>query len=46
MLDGIYNNMEARVAKIVESQTLMLAKFAGKPKPNLVEDIKMMRRNE
>jgi hypothetical protein len=35
--------MEAQVAKIVESQTLILAKFAGKPKPNPVEDVKMMR---
>ena len=38
--------MEAQVAKITESQTLILAKFAGKPEPNLVEDVKMMRSSE
>jgi len=38
--------MEAQVAKIVESQTLILAKFAGKPEPNPVEEVKMVRSNE
>ena len=36
-------NMEAQVAKIAESQTLILAKFAGKPEPNPVEEVKMVR---
>ena len=35
--------VEAQLGKIVESQTLILARFAGKPKPNPVEDLKMMR---
>ena len=36
--------MEAQLEKIAESQTLILAKFAGKPEPNPVEDLKMMRK--
>uniref|UniRef100_A0A8R7VAG5 Aspartic peptidase DDI1-type domain-containing protein n=1 Tax=Triticum urartu TaxID=4572 RepID=A0A8R7VAG5_TRIUA len=39
-------NMESQVAKIAESQTLILAKFAGKPRPNTVEDVKMVRSND
>jgi hypothetical protein len=35
--------VEAQLGKIVESQTLILALFVGKPKPNLVEELKMMR---
>jgi hypothetical protein len=35
--------VEAQLGKIAESQTLILARFAGKPKPNPVEDLKMMR---
>jgi hypothetical protein len=31
------------LGKIVESQTLILALFVGKPEPNLVEELKMMR---
>ena len=46
ILEGRSNNMEAQVAKIAESQTLILAKFAGKPEPNPVEDVKMVRSNE
>ena len=46
ILDGRTKSMEAQVAKIAESQTLILAKFAGKPEPNPVEDVKMMRSNE
>jgi hypothetical protein len=38
--------MEAQVAKIAESQTLILVKFAGKPEPNPVEEVKMVRSNE
>ena len=38
--------MEAQVAKIAEIQTLIFAKFAGKPKPNPVEEVKMVRSNE
>ena len=34
------------MAKIAESQTLILAKFAGKPEPNPVADMKMMRSTE
>ena len=45
-LDGRTKSMEAQVAKIAESQTLILAKFAGKPEPNPVEDVKMMRSSE
>ena len=46
VLEGRSKNMEAQVAKIAESQTLILAKFAGKPEPNLVEEVKMARSNE
>ena len=35
--------VEAQMAKIVESQTLILAQFTGKPEPNPVEDLKMIR---
>ena len=35
--------VETQMAKIVESQTLILAKFAGKLEPNPVADMKMMR---
>ena len=35
--------VEAHLGKITESQTLILAKFAGKAEPNPVEDHKMMR---
>jgi hypothetical protein len=35
--------MEAQLGKIAESQTLILATFVGKPEPNPVEDLKMMR---
>ena len=35
--------VEAQLGKIVESQTLILAKFAGKTEPNPVADMKMMR---
>ena len=45
-LDGRTKSMEAHVSKIAESQTLILAKFAGKPEPNPVEDVKMMRSSE
>lgn len=38
--------MEAQVAKIAESQTVILAKFAGKLEPNPVESVKMMRSSE
>ena len=34
------------MAKIAESQTLILEKFAGKPEPNPVADLKMMRNKE
>ena len=34
------------MAKIAESQTLILAKFAGTPEPNPVADMKMMRIEE
>ena len=40
------SNMEAQVAKIAESQTLILAKFAGKPEPNPIKNVKMMRSDE
>jgi hypothetical protein len=46
MLEGRSRNMEAQVDKIAESQTFILAKFAGKPEPNPVEDVKMVRSNE
>uniref|UniRef100_A0ACD5ULE6 Uncharacterized protein n=1 Tax=Avena sativa TaxID=4498 RepID=A0ACD5ULE6_AVESA len=35
--------VEAQLGKITESQTLILAKFAGKAEPNPVEELKMMR---
>ena len=35
--------VEAQLGKIAESQTLILAKFAGKPEPNPVADLKMVR---
>ncbi|MEI4927567.1 hypothetical protein Q8G50_34175, partial [Klebsiella pneumoniae] len=31
------------LGKITESQTLILAKFAGKAEPNPIEELKMMR---
>ena len=46
ILEGRSKNMEAQVAKIAETQTLILAKFAGKLEPNPVEDVKMVRSNE
>ena len=39
-------NMDAQVAKIAESQTLILPKFASKLDPNPVEDVKMVRSSE
>ena len=45
-LDGRTKSMEAQVAKFPETQTLILAKFASKPEPNPVEELKMMRSNE
>ena len=33
----------AQLGKITESQTLILAKFAGKAEPNPVEDLKMIK---
>ena len=38
--------VEAQLGKIAESQTIILARFAGKPEPNPVEDLKMMRIKE
>lgn len=38
--------MEARVTKTAESQRVTLAKFAGKPEPNPVESVNMMRNSE
>ena len=35
--------VEAQLGKIIESQTLILAKFAGKAEPNPVEDLKMIK---
>jgi hypothetical protein len=35
--------MEAQLGKIAKGQTLILAIFAGKPEPNQVEELKMMR---
>ena len=46
ILEARSKNMEAQVAKIAESQTLILAKFAGKPEPNPVEEVKMVRSNK
>jgi hypothetical protein len=34
--------VEAPLGKIAQSQTIILARFAGKPEPNPVEDLKMM----
>jgi hypothetical protein len=34
--------METQLGKIAESQTLILTRFAGKPEPNPVEELKMM----
>jgi hypothetical protein len=36
-------SVEVQLGKIAESQTVILARFAGKPEPNPVEDLKMMR---
>jgi len=35
--------VEAQLGKIAKSQTLILARFAGNPEPNPVEELKMMR---
>ena len=35
--------VEAQLGKITESQTLILAKLAGKAEPNPVEDLKMVK---
>jgi hypothetical protein len=35
--------VETQFGKIADSQGLIIGKFAGKPKPNLVPDLKMMR---
>jgi hypothetical protein len=35
--------LETQLGNIAKSKTLILARFVGKPKPNLVEDLKMMR---
>ena len=40
ILEAKSKNMEAQVAKKAESQTLILAKFIGKPEPNLVQKVK------
>ena len=45
-LDGRTKSMEAQVAEIVESPTLILAKFVSKPEPNPIEYVKMMRSSE
>ncbi|KAK1608094.1 hypothetical protein QYE76_031767 [Lolium multiflorum] len=37
------NTVETQLGKIAESQTIILARFACKPEPNPVEDLKMMR---
>jgi hypothetical protein len=42
VLEDRPRNVEAQIAKIVESPTHILAKFAGKPEPNPVESVKMM----
>src|SRR4051812_42299879 len=42
-LQEITRIVEAQLGKITESQTLILAKFAGKAEPNPVEDLKMIR---
>ena len=46
ILEGRSKNMEAQVAKIAESQTLILAKLAHKPEPSPIEEVKMVRTNE
>ena len=38
--------VEAQLGKIDESQTIIVARFAGKPEPNPIEDLKMMRIKE
>jgi hypothetical protein len=35
--------VEAQLGKIAESQTLILARFAGKPETNMVEEFKMIK---
>ena len=35
--------VEAQLGKLTESQTLILAKFAGKAEPNPIEDLEMIR---
>src|SRR4051794_15680300 len=35
--------VEVQLGKIAESQSLILAKFAAKPEPNPIADLKMMR---
>jgi hypothetical protein len=42
-LHEIIKTTEAQLGEIVESQILILARFAGKPKPNPVENLKMIR---
>jgi hypothetical protein len=42
-LHEITKTTEAQLGEIVESQTLILARFAGKPEPNPVENLKMTR---
>jgi hypothetical protein len=37
---------ETPLGKIAESQTLILARFVGKPEPNPVEELKTMRVEE
>ena len=46
ILERRSKNMEAQVAKVAESRTLILSKFAGKPEPNPVKYVKMMRSNK
>ena len=46
ILEARSKNMEAQVAKIAESQTLILAKFVGKSEPNPIEEVKMVSNNE
>jgi hypothetical protein len=35
--------VETQLGKIAESQTIILARFTGKPEPNPVEDLNMIR---
>ena len=42
-LQEITKTVEAQLGKIIESKTLILAKFAGKAEPNPVEDLKMIK---